>query len=313
MGTTADKLNKVLSTKADIKSAIIEKGVAVSDSDTFASYGNKIRSITSGGEIPSPFVDVIDLFRKIKNSTGYSPSWEVAGNPYGINSILSSDSFKTKNDNYSFYYRSYINLLLNILIECSKKNITIMYDDFIKTSLLSPWTSYKAFKGNIDLRDTNDISGSIGYWDLDNAYYVYIDGGTLSPSYKNMFGYNNFEKVKNPRLYAPKCANLTILADGYDYSDGIFYTPNGSPYELKEEAFSLYNENIWQSNIYPSGKCFDYKIKLNSTLNNDLLAQQFPINNTNYTGYITIYQPSGVTNLTNEQKGIISGKGWIFR
>ena len=53
MGTTADKLNKILSTKADIKSAIIEKGVAVSDSDTFASYGNKIRSIKgdSGGDI----------------------------------------------------------------------------------------------------------------------------------------------------------------------------------------------------------------------------------------------------------------------
>ena len=312
MGTTADKLNKVLSTKADIKSAIIEKGVAVSDSDTFASYGDKIRSITSGGEIPSPFVDAIDLFRKIKNSTGYSPSFEVVGNPYGINSVLSSDSFKTKNDNYSFYYRSYINLLLNILIECSKKNITIMYDDFISTSLLSPWKSYKAFSGNIDLRDTNDISGSIGYWDLDNAYYVYIDGGTLSPSYKNMFGYNNFEKVKNPRLYAPKCATLSIIADSYDYSDGIFYTPNGSPYELKEEAISLYDEGIWQTNIYPKGKCFEYKIKLNSTLNNDLLAQQFPINNTQYNGFITIY-PSGGNNLTNEQKGIISGKGWMFR
>ena len=313
MGTTADKLNKVLSTKADIKSAIIEKGVAVSDSDTFASYGDKIRSITSGGEIPSPFVDAIDLFRKIKNSTGYSPSFSLVGNPYGINSVLSSDSFKTKNDEYSFYYRSYINLLLNILIECSKKNITIMYDDFVSTSLLSPWTSYKAFSGNIDLRDTNDISGSIGYWDLDNAYHIYIDGGTLSPSYKNMFGYNNFEKVKNPRLYAPKCANLSIIADNYDYSDGIFYTPNGSPYELKEEAISLYDENIWQTNIYPKGKCFDYKIKLNSTLNNDLLAQQFPINNTNYNGFVTIYQPSGVSNLTNEQRRIISDKGWMFR
>ena len=313
MGTVADKLNKVLSTKTDIKNAIIEKGVAVSDSDTFASYGNKIRSITSGGEIPSPFVDAIDLFRKIKTSTGYSPSFKLVGNPYGINSLIDSNSFTTKNDDYSFEYRSYINLLLNILIECSKKNITIMYDTFIQTPLLSSWKSYKAFSGNIDLRDTNDISGSIGYWDLDNAYYIYIEGNTLSPSYKNMFGYNNFEKVKNPRLYAPKCANLYIGANGYDYSDGIFYTPNGSPYELKEEAISLYDENIWQTNIYPKGKCFDYKIKLNSTLNNDLLAQQFPINNTKYTGYITIYQPSGVNNLTNEQKGIISGKGWIFR
>ena len=53
MGTVADKLNKVLSTKTDIKNAIIEKGVAVSDSDTFASYGDKIRSIKgdSGGDI----------------------------------------------------------------------------------------------------------------------------------------------------------------------------------------------------------------------------------------------------------------------
>lgn len=57
MGTTADKLNKVLSTKADIKSAIIEKGVAVSDSDTFASYGNKIRSIKSGGDSGGDIVE----------------------------------------------------------------------------------------------------------------------------------------------------------------------------------------------------------------------------------------------------------------
>ena len=45
MGTTADKLNKLLATKVGIKSAIIEKGQAVYDSDTFASYENKIRAI----------------------------------------------------------------------------------------------------------------------------------------------------------------------------------------------------------------------------------------------------------------------------
>ena len=74
MGTTADKLNKVLSTKADIKSAIIEKGVAVSDSDTFASYGDKIRSIKgdSGGDIvegyPLPLDELPNLEQIMANN-----------------------------------------------------------------------------------------------------------------------------------------------------------------------------------------------------------------------------------------------------
>lgn len=46
MGTTADKLNKLLDTKAAIKAAIKGKGQSVSDSDTFASYANKIAAIS---------------------------------------------------------------------------------------------------------------------------------------------------------------------------------------------------------------------------------------------------------------------------
>ena len=49
MGTTADKLNKLEETKAAIKTAITNKGVEVSDSDTFASYADKINSIPTGG------------------------------------------------------------------------------------------------------------------------------------------------------------------------------------------------------------------------------------------------------------------------
>lgn len=48
MGTTIDKLNKVLETKNNIKSAIINKGIEVNDSDTFASYAEKIGEITTG-------------------------------------------------------------------------------------------------------------------------------------------------------------------------------------------------------------------------------------------------------------------------
>ena len=46
MGTTADKLNRLLETKAAIKTAIIGKGQSVSDTDTFASYADKIEAIS---------------------------------------------------------------------------------------------------------------------------------------------------------------------------------------------------------------------------------------------------------------------------
>ena len=49
MGTITDKLNKLAETKSAIKTAIVNKGVAVSDSDTFASYASKISSISGGG------------------------------------------------------------------------------------------------------------------------------------------------------------------------------------------------------------------------------------------------------------------------
>lgn len=46
---TSDKLNYLIGTKTAIKEAIVEKGIGVSDSDTFRSYANKIKSIQTGG------------------------------------------------------------------------------------------------------------------------------------------------------------------------------------------------------------------------------------------------------------------------
>lgn len=48
MGTLADKLQYLKDTKDAIMNAIIEKGVAITSSDTFRSYADKIKSITSG-------------------------------------------------------------------------------------------------------------------------------------------------------------------------------------------------------------------------------------------------------------------------
>ena len=49
MATINDKLTYLAGTKDAIKQAIINKGVSVSDSDTFRSYASKISSIQSGG------------------------------------------------------------------------------------------------------------------------------------------------------------------------------------------------------------------------------------------------------------------------
>ena len=45
MGTIADKLNKVLETKAEIEAALEEKGVDIPDKMVFADYAEKIKMI----------------------------------------------------------------------------------------------------------------------------------------------------------------------------------------------------------------------------------------------------------------------------
>lgn len=48
MGTTADKLNLLMQTKSNLKSALIEKGQTVTDSTPFSDYAEKIIAISSG-------------------------------------------------------------------------------------------------------------------------------------------------------------------------------------------------------------------------------------------------------------------------
>ena len=56
MGAIAEKLAKLATTKAEIKAAIVAKGVAVADADTFASYPGKIAAIPTGSAPEEPAV-----------------------------------------------------------------------------------------------------------------------------------------------------------------------------------------------------------------------------------------------------------------
>lgn len=73
--TTADKLAKLAETKSNIKQAIIDKGVSVSDTDTFASYAGKIGQIQSGGGIPNyiaPKNNVDGVYKPDNTATSFS-------------------------------------------------------------------------------------------------------------------------------------------------------------------------------------------------------------------------------------------------
>jgi len=67
------KLNYLMSTKNQIKEAIVEKGVEVLDSDTFRSYANKIQSIEKGGS----------------SSTG---EWQLESDWWNIEEIINNDT-----------------------------------------------------------------------------------------------------------------------------------------------------------------------------------------------------------------------------
>ena len=65
MGTTTDKLNYLLETKRLMKQVIIEKGVEVSDSDSFRSYIDKISGISSGGASEEELININNKLTEI--------------------------------------------------------------------------------------------------------------------------------------------------------------------------------------------------------------------------------------------------------
>ena len=82
MGTITDKLNKLAETKSAIKTAIVNKGVSISDTDTFASYADKISSISGGG---TPTEGIYGVFIYDTNGNLTKPEeWNTANNDLAV-------------------------------------------------------------------------------------------------------------------------------------------------------------------------------------------------------------------------------------
>lgn len=80
MMTTADKLAYTRNAKKEIKNALIEKGVEVLDTDTFASYSEKIRNIPAGGgdTVYAVSETALNVDDKVYLNKHYYDSYEVS-------------------------------------------------------------------------------------------------------------------------------------------------------------------------------------------------------------------------------------------
>lgn len=76
MGSIADKLQMLLSTKGSIRDAIIAKGQSVADADAFASYAAKILAIQTGFDTSDATVAAADI---LSGKTAYGPEGKITG------------------------------------------------------------------------------------------------------------------------------------------------------------------------------------------------------------------------------------------
>lgn len=152
MGTTTDKLNKLIQTKAAIKAALVEKGQ--NPSDVFSTYANNIKAISTGVDNPliansdaemNTYLNDTKYLNMYVKFTGQSETY-VTGETYKIveedadptqyepvGSTLSfKDILNVRNGQYLFYdCRSLTNDQLNSIIKFDDtENVTDMNSMF---------------------------------------------------------------------------------------------------------------------------------------------------------------------------------------
>lgn len=167
MGTIADKLNKLISTKSKIKSAIVSKGQSVSDSDTFDSYASKILAIQTGIDTSDATATADDI---LLNKTAYAKGNKITGNISYTDMYIGVASSIVEDTSNSSFYKAFWTLSNKLLFEKNSEIGTRIPKSQFGDAYPSEVVKGKTFTSNNGLKAVGTLVTP--QWNFVSAYIV---------------------------------------------------------------------------------------------------------------------------------------------
>ena len=284
MGTVVEKYQYLEGTKQAIKKAIKNKGVDVSDTDTFRSYAEKIKEIGSGSggnsvaeyfyqnklgfvEFPSEKIETsdkrfVDNYSKLEN-LNEEPVYVCP--QYGVNSLVDKDTTTGSNGYVIFKFPK--------KAICNKVRIKVDADYPWSIYATDNLTSAERFgnsatvdtENGVLLYENSESITTISEISFDNnqeyTYYCYRVGGSYSKTYElSIFYYTGIIDV------TLKSPNMTPILKGYpeDYMQVVTqdWHNGGEIIPSQTLTFRPYKDGGCLVNYTDDGKATNLKMYL---------------------------------------------------
>ena len=255
---TADKLRKLLETKNSIKQALKNKGVSVSDTDSFDSYADKINNI-SGASVTMP--DYLKEVEYIQRTTGSHDSAIQLPIPFG-KTITIRTKFRLLG--YSTTSSSYAKHVFGVYSSANNANVSALYVSTSTMPIVWSWGEYGVNRRYSQLATTNTTTDYTVEFSVDRVIcngeskeimYTHsnaeLPDGWQADRVLSLFGvpYKDINHIAYSRIYYMQISDDDVLK--YDLIPVL--NTKTSTYGLYDKVTGGYFENSANATLYTGG------------------------------------------------------------
>ena len=262
--TISDKLVRLNEVKQQIKQSIIDKGVAVADTDPFSGYAAKIGEISGGGAPATKFGCTVDNFLGNVDADGVytKPTEPVSVNFSGVKIISNeacTDVFRSSLGVDSFIANDVINVGVSgfkyAFYSSSLKSVHIDNLEIVDKESAFEYAFYGAsYLKTVSFKKLREVnSNSAFYGALNNSgfynderYYFFVD--EVFPSLEIVAGDRALSEIfawqAGKRYMYSKIKKITGSTGQYGSTFGYFYIQNTKWYFPSATEFTGYIWNV---------------------------------------------------------------------